>query len=45
MIHAICQPSPHMYNKRSPKPENAVQTALRNSVDRLSMREVTCWRW
>ena len=25
--------------------EIAVQTALRNSVDLLSMREVTCWRW
>jgi hypothetical protein len=25
--------------------ENAVQTAMRNSIDLLSMREVTCWRW
>ena len=25
--------------------EKAVQTALRNSIDLLSMREVTCWRW
>ncbi len=25
--------------------ENAVSTAMRNSIDELSMREVTCWRW
>ena len=25
--------------------ENAVLTAMRNSVELLSMREVTCWRW
>ncbi len=25
--------------------ESAVNTALRNGIDWLSMREVTCWRW
>ena len=40
-----CQVFMRMYNRGSPILENAVQTALRNSIGLLSMREVTCWRW